>query len=84
MAAEKQILVTDEQFSELQARKGEFEPYHAVIQRLLDHSEATQAERSDADDIVEEITTALANGDVPVVLADGEPARIASEVARDE
>ena len=80
MQAEKAIAVTEDIKDALDARKGEYEPYHAVIQRLLDHSEATAAERGDADDIAAEVTTALANGDVPVTLAEGEAERIAEEV----
>jgi len=50
------------------------ETMESVLERLLDHSEATQAERGDADPeaIAEEVTTALANGDVPVTLAEGQ------------
>jgi len=77
MQANKAVAVTEEIKQRLDAEKQhEHEPYHAVIQRLLD---ADEGARSDADDIAAEVTTALANGDVPVTLADGEADRIAQE-----
>jgi len=79
MAADKQIAVTDDIYDRLDARRAEGEAFYTVVARLLDHSEATQAERSDADDIAAEVATALANGDVPVTLADGEADRIAQK-----
>jgi len=74
MAATKGVAVTEEIKDELKARKqSEYEPIHSVIRRLLDHSEATAAEReADPEDIAEEVTTALAQGGVPVVLAEGQ------------
>jgi len=49
------------------------ETFAAVIERLLDHSEATAVEReADPETIAEEVTTALSQGDVPVVLAEGQ------------
>jgi len=81
MPADTQIAVTESIKSDLEARKqGEYEPFHAVIRRLLDHSEATQAERDDAENIAAEVRTALRQGDVPVTLAEGEAERIATEV----
>jgi len=56
----------------IEQKIAERETYADVIERLLEHSEATAAERGDADDIAEEVTTALANGDVPVTLAEGQ------------
>jgi len=76
MQANKAVAVTEEIKAELDDRKLHAnEPYHTVIQRLLDDSV-----RNEADAIAEEVTTALANGDVPVTLADGEADRIAAEV----
>lgn len=81
MAAKKHVAITEEIHEELQARKqSEYEPYHEVISRALADSEGNTTEREDSATIAEEITTAMANGDVPVVLADGEAERIAREV----
>jgi len=76
MPADKQIAVTKEIYDALDARRAEGEAFYTVVARLLDADEGAS---SDADDIAAEVTTALANGDVPVTLADGEADRIAQK-----